>query len=102
MLPGIEWEQNQIRSDEGPFFVADISRARFAIGHGYRILQPWHGSKHVLGCATRKAAHAESSGVSRQTPASRRGPLKGLGTDAAQVTVAAGSIVKSFDVIEYI
>nr|WP_230370674.1 DUF5906 domain-containing protein [Paludibacterium denitrificans] len=41
-------------------------------------------------------------GCSRQTPASRRGPLKGLGTDAAQVTVAAGSIVKSFDVIEYI
>ena len=41
-------------------------------------------------------------GCSRQTPASRRGPLKGLGTDAAQVTMAAGSIVKSFDVIEYI
>jgi hypothetical protein len=32
--------------------------------------------------------------------ASRRGPFKGLGTDAAEVTVAAGSIVKDFDVIK--
>ena len=32
--------------------------------------------------------------------ASRRGPFKGLGTDTAEVTVAAGSIVKDFDVIK--
>ncbi len=47
-------------------------------------------------------ADVDCPGCSRQTPTSRRGPLKDLGTDAAQVTVAAGSIVKNFDVIEYI
>src|SRR6476469_1005147 len=30
--------------------------------------------------------------------ASRRGPFKGLETDTAEVTVAAGAIVKDFDV----
>lgn len=41
-------------------------------------------------------------GVSRQIPASRRGPFEGLGTDAAQVTMAAGAVVKSFNVVEHV
>lgn len=41
-------------------------------------------------------------GVSRQIAASRRGPFEGLGTDATQVTMAAGAVVKSFNVVEHV
>ncbi|ANI21820.1 hypothetical protein AB870_26180 (plasmid) [Pandoraea faecigallinarum] len=36
----------------------------------------------------------------RHFPASRQGTFKGLGTDATQMGMTAGSIVKDFDVIE--
>lgn len=38
----------------------------------------------------------------RQIPTSSRSAFKRFGTDAAQMTMAAGSVVKHLDVIEYI
>ncbi len=49
-----------------------------------------------------EAGNLDCPGVSRQIPASRRGPFEGLGTDAAQVTMAAGAVVKSFNVVEHV
>lgn len=42
----------------------------------------------------------ECSRSSRQTPASSRGAFKRLGTDAAKMAVAAGSVVERLDVVE--
>ena len=42
----------------------------------------------------------ECSRSSRKTPASSRGAFKRLGADAAKMSVAAGSVVERFDVVE--
>lgn len=42
----------------------------------------------------------ECSRSSRQTPASSRGAFKRLGTDAAKMAVAAGSVVEPLSVVE--
>ena len=42
----------------------------------------------------------ECSRSSRQTPTSSRGAFKRLGTDAAKMAVAAGSVVERLDVVE--
>ena len=39
---------------------------------------------------------------SRQTPTSSRGAFKRLGTDAAKMAMAAGSVVERLDVVENI
>ena len=42
----------------------------------------------------------DCSWFGRQYPASRRGAFERLGTDAAEMTVAAGSVVERFDIVE--
>ena len=38
--------------------------------------------------------------LGRQFPASRRGAFKRLGTDAAEMAVATGSVVEHLDIVE--
>lgn len=51
-------------------------------------------------CTEWVKAQVDCSRSGRQTPASSRGAFERLGADAAQMAVAAGSVVERLDVVE--
>lgn len=68
----------------------------------YQIRRRCQKLTHLLSVLNPQQGQLDYPGFSRQTPASRRGHFKGLGTDAAQAAVAAGTVVKGFDIVEHV